>query len=420
MLGRKLSTVHGLPVEILSPGIHNRDAGPDFLGAHLRIGPQEWFGNVEIHVKASDWTRHGHDSNPAYENVILHVVAVDDARIHRSDGSEYEQTVVTFPESFFTMYARLADKVASIPCTESLSSLPPLVISDWIESLSVERMQMKAERVLTVNGQLNGDWEQTAFAMLARSLGFGLNSDPFEMLARSIPLKTLWHHADNSMQVEALLFGQAGMLDMSLNIFNEYYQTLCREYYFLSRKYSLRPLSGSIWKYARTRPNNFPHRRIAMLATHCCSQKRLMAELLDNSRDPEAIEQLFTWQLSHYWDEHNDFTTDASRIPSGLSRGSINLLMINFVAPMLYAYGAATDNPDLAARGLDIWESLPAENNTFIRQWSAAGIPSNTAAHSQALLQLRRQYCDANRCLDCRFGHALLRSQIKPLLHQFN
>lgn len=417
MLGRKILTVDGERVEIIRPGVRNGDAGPDFLNARLRIGEQEWVGNVEIHVRASDWYRHGHDGDPAYDNVVLHVVAVNDRRVTLSDGRRLPQSVVTFPQGFFAMYARLAAKVGDVPCSDRLGELPSLVVADWIETLSVERMQAKARRILDLCKALGNDWEQTAFVMLARSLGFGLNGDPFEMLARSLPLKVAWHHADNPMQVEALLFGQAGMLDMSVNIFNEYYQTLCREYYFLSRKYSLSPIPSSSWRFARTRPQNFPHRRIAMLATVCCRQVPLFSGVTRRGATASEIRETLSVPLSGYWERNVDFSSGGTgRAPSSLSEASIDLLMINFAAPLLYAYGASVGDPDVVERGMRIWESLRAENNTYVRQWKTVGIPSSNAAHSQALLQLRKEYCDADRCLDCRFGHALLRSEVAPLL----
>lgn len=412
MLGRKLRTVDGRTVKVLRPGTLNRDAGPDFLDARISIDSQEWAGNVEIHVRASDWHKHGHDTDPAYNNVILHVVAVNDCKITLPDGRELPQTLVVFPPSFFSLYASLSSKLGRIPCEQRLPDLSPLTVSDWTETLCVERMQAKADRALQICKALNGDWEQTAFAMLARALGFGLNSQPFEMLGRSIPLKYLWHHADNPLQVEALLFGQAGMLDMSVNIFNEYFQTLCREYFFLARKYSLRPIPASQWKYARTRPMNFPHRRIAMLTVQACSQKPLMASLLEAAKDVDKIREILDWPLSGYWEKHLDFTSEPSLHAAwSLSEASRNLLLINFAAPLLYAYGASISDPELAGKGLDIWEELPPENNTYIRQWNTAGIPSRCASHSQALLQLRKEYCDRDRCLECRFGLAMLRTE---------
>lgn len=413
LFGKEVRTVEGDVVKIFHPGVLNNDAGPDFSGARISIGGQEWIGNVEIHVKASDWYRHGHQHDRSYDNVILHVVAVNDSAIDAPTGRRIPQVVVTFPETLYSMYARLASKAGDVKCSGLLEGIPPLLVTDWVESLSVERMQMKASRILDMNRNLQTDWEQTAFIMLARSLGFGVNSEPFERTARSLPLKYIYRHADNPVQVEALLFGQAGMLDMSVNIFNEYYQTLCREYYFLARKYSLRPCGGSMWKYARMRPGNFPHRRLALLAQICCSQEKLMSMILDNARNPEEFVKLFRRDLSPYWQQYSSFSAEITTTAGMMTRGSTDLLLINFMAPMLYAYSAFTGDFELGETAFSIWEHLDAENNTFIRQWRHEGLPCHSAAHSQALLQLRKQYCDMGKCLECRFGHLLLRSTFR-------
>lgn len=410
LLSPDLATTDGRSVTVLNPGRHNLDAGPDFSGARLRIGGQEWAGNVEVHVRASDWFRHGHDSDPAYGNVILHVVGVNDARIPDGHGGFIPQLTATFPEQFVTLYARLAEKISDVECADLLPSLPPLAVTSWLDILAVERMQQKSQRVLDTLAQVEGDWERTCFITLARALGFGLNAEPLEMLARSIPLKFLARHSDDIVQLEALLLGQAGLLDTSIHIFDEYYQLLCREYFFLARKYGLKPLRRDIWKFARTRPQNFPIRRIAMLAQSVSGGFSLLSRILETRPDSESLAPLFDWRLSEYWATHIDFDQPGTRLPMTLSHDNITLLLINLVAPMLYAHGASRSDPDFAERGLDLWRDLEPENNSIIRRWTAAGIPCTSATDSQALLQLRREYCDRSRCLDCRFGHTLLRS----------
>lgn len=405
-----IKTDDGRSIDILYQGRHNTDAGPDFSGARLRIGGQEWAGNVEVHVKASDWFRHGHDTDPAYSNVILHVVGVNDTRVPDSRGGFIPQTVATFPDSFMRLYARLAEKIRAVECEDIVGSLPPLTVTDWLESLSVERMQVKARRIIDLVKYVEGDWERACFITLARALGFSLNAEPLEMLARSVPLTVLSKHSDDIFQLEALLFGQAGMLDTSIHIFDEYYQRLCREYFFLARKYGLRPMRRDIWKFNRTRPQNFPTRRVATLARSLSGGFSLLSRILDPACDSESAPELFDWKTDGYWDSHLDFDRPGTRLPSALSESNVALLVINLVAPMLYAYGAAHGDPEMAERGLDIWHDLDAENNTYIRQWRHAGIRCETASDSQALIHLRKEYCDRNRCLECRFGHALLRA----------
>lgn len=411
MLGRSLFLTGGENLEILSPGRLNTDAGPDFQNARVKIGATEWVGNVEIHVKASDWFRHGHDKDPSYDSVVLHVVAVDDGKVYRKDGSPIPQVVATFPESFFSMYAMLSRNISGVKCEQRLGDIPSLVKIDCCESLGVERMHRKAARILDEAREAGGDWEKVCFITFARALGFGLNSQPFEMLARSLPLGYLHRHSDNVMQLEALLFGQAGMLDMSVNIFDEYYQALCREYYFLARKYGLRPMRRDLWKYARTRPQNFPHRRIALLARTVSGGFSLMSRLLEASEDCESLRAIIPKEVDGYWLTHSDFGIEGVFPGRALGDSSVDLLLINFVAPLIYAHGAFRGEPEDAERGLELWRKLKPESNMFIRYWNSKGLVSGDAFESQALLQLRKEYCDASRCLECRLGHWLLRSK---------
>ena len=410
LLPKELATTDGRAVKVISTGLHNSDSGPDFSGARLIIGGDDMAGNVEVHVKASDWFAHNHHTDPAYSNVILHFVAISDKYIPDGCGGLIPQVAYQIPESFQRLYGRLADNIRCVKCEAELWRLPPLTLTSWIDSLAVERIQQKAGRILDEVKQSNGDWQRACFITFARSLGFSLNSLPMEMLARSIPLQVLAKHSDNLFQLEALIFGQAGMLDVSKFILDQYYQNLCREYYFLSRKYGLRPLRQDIWKYNRTRPMNFPTRRLALLALALKGGFGMMARILDYDGTQDSVDSLFDFKMEGYWASHFDFgkpilTTGLS----ALSSSNLQLLLINFVAPMLYAYGAAHCDPDLAERGLDIWRDTEAENNTYIRQWRNAGISCVSAVDSQALLQLRKEYCDNGHCLKCRFGHALLR-----------
>lgn len=408
LIGEK-ATTDGRRVEVISPGRHNSDAGPDFYGARIRIGGEEWGGTVEVHVKASDWHRHGHESDPAYDNVILHVVGINDARIPDRRGGFIPQVVVSFPEPFIHMYSRLAEKISEVACSDRLCSLPEFTITSWLETLAVERMQQKSRRIIDTLTLVEGDWERACFITFARALGFSLNSEPFEMLARSVPLSVLAKHSDDIMQLEAILFGQAGMLDQSVNIFDEYYQSLCREYGFLARKYGLRPMRRDLWKFSRTRPQNFPTRRIAILARALHGGFSLLSRILDRHCDGETAAELFAWKIEGYWETRFDFDRPASGLSPKLADTAASLLVINFIAPLLYAYGSWRGDVDMAERGLDIWRDTDAENNKIIRTWKTCGINCDDAAQSQALIQLHKEYCDRNRCLDCQFGHALLR-----------
>lgn len=411
VFGQPLTTVNGESLSVQSPGRHNEDSGPDFSDARITIGGQKWVGNVEIHVKASDWYAHGHDRDRAYDSVILHVVAVDDARVRRQDGREVPQVVVTMPPGFFMTYARLTADLKGTRCSSLLAELPPMVKTDWLESLAIERLHHKARRLLDYNTQAGNDWEQAVFTAVARGLGFGLNGQPFEMLAKSLPLKYVYHHADDLMQVEALLLGQAGFLDPQKHMFDEYFQELCREYMFLSRKYGLRPMRPEVWKYARTRPQNFPHRRIAMLARALHDGVRFSSGLVEADADIDKLLEFFDWRLDGFWGRHCGFGDMGGEIvmPRTLSDASKELLIINVAAPFYYAHAQLTGDIELAERGANMLALLPGERNSKTASWRACGIDADDALRSQALIHLRDEYCDRNRCMDCRFGHYLLR-----------
>lgn len=411
LLGKHISTVDGLPVEIIRPGIHNHDSGPDFLNAKLRIKDIDWVGNVEIHIKASDWYAHHHDTDGAYTNVILHVVATDDTRIRDKQGREILQAVIGIPVSFIQMYDEMTKDIGRPACSGRLHEINELQMRSWLETLAVERLQQKSERILSMATGLDNDWEQVCFATMARALGFGLNSEPFEMLGRSLPLKIIHHHCDNPLQLEALLFGQAGMLDTGSHILDEYYQLLCREYFFLARKYGLRPMRKDIWKYSRTRPQNFPHRRIAMLSRMLLGGFRMMSELSNPAFSAEAFKDYLSVRATGYWESHIDFEMEGRGISCELSAASKDLLLINFAAPMMYAYSSWRGDIELGERALDIWRKVKPERNSIIKSWQGEGIAATNAGDTQALLQMRKEYCDRHRCPECRIGHLLLRKE---------
>lgn len=403
------SLTDGRHITLLDPGKLNTDAGPDFFNSKIAIDGVEWAGNVEIHIRASDWHRHGHDSNPAYDSVILHVVAVNDAQIMRNDGTPIPQLELPLDPAIVKDFSTLQEGTPNIRCASFLPQMPSISLSDWLETLAFERLQLKSKRLIDLLDHTNGDWEEVCYVYLARSLGFGLNSDPFEMLARSLPLKILRKHGDNLLQLEALLFGQAGMLDMSEHILDEYYQVLCREYYFLMHKYSLKPMARHIWKFARTRPANFPHRRIALLAKFAEGGFSIMRRLVDSADNVSELKSIFSVRMSGYWENHSSFDTEGSRNSTALSDKSVELLLINLVAPLFYAYSSRGIQSDLEERAVDLLADMPAESNSIISQWAALGIKADNALRSQALIQLRKEYCDTRKCLDCRIGNRMLR-----------
>ncbi len=414
LFGRRLPLIEGGEVEVVNTGLLNLDSGPDFFNARLDFGEGVWAGNVEIHVKASDWYRHGHDSDPAYDTVLLHVVGIHDRKVTDRQGKTIPATQVTIPQSTCLTYAELLADRKGVRCQTRLREIPQLELTSWIETLAIERLQMKASRVVAILEQTGGDWERALFITLARGLGFSLNSEPMEQLARSVESNHLGRHSDNLMQLEAILFGQAGLLDPTCYQDDEYYQLLCREYSFLSRKYGMRGMGREAWKYTQGRPLNFPPRRIALLARILYGGKKLLSRILDTDGRMDRLEELFGWEIEGHWRRHRDFgTPEEDNLPQRLGKANRRLLIINVAVPVLYAYGSLHGDIEMTEKAISLLEELPAEKNSKITQWEAAGLKAEDAMRSQALLQLRNEYCDRGRCRECRYGYSLLKMSLR-------
>ncbi len=403
----EMATVDGRRVRIIDPGLLNSDAGPDFFNAKIEIDGKLWAGNVEIHTRASDWKRHNHDKDKAYDTVILHVVEKDDMPIYRTNGELIPQMVLHCASDFASKYANLVNSTNSLPCANHLNETPSLIIAEWLQSLAFERLQSKAERIKSHYDTFYGSWEDVCYVTLSRNLGFGINNDAFERLARRTPLRLLHKHCDSLLQIESLLFGQAGMLDSALYPHDAYYQQLCREYAFLANKFSLSPMDKEAWKSFRIRPQNFPHRRIAMLAHYILDGFRLMESIL-RAKDEKELRSLFTIELTGYWASRYSFGGSCSSSQKALGTTSIDIILINTVAPLYYAYAMTTGNYEISDKAINLLESLKPEKNTIVETFVRAGLRCDDALSSQALIQAKKEYCDTRKCLYCAIGHRLL------------
>lgn len=397
----------GKKVRVVDPGLLNTDAGPDFFNAKIEIDGHMWVGNVEMHYRATDWKRHHHDSDKAYDSVILHVVAKDDAPVRRTNGELIPQLVLEVSPQFNADYASLVGATIEVPCATKIKQVPHLTIVEWVEGLAFERLHGKVERIHQLLDSFNGSWEDVCYVTLARNFGFGINNDAFERLARRTPLRLLGKHSDSVLQIEALLFGQAGMLDAQKPGMDSYYNQLCTEYAFLSNKFQLTPMEKESWKLFRIRPQNFPYRRIAMLAQFIEGGFRMMNRILEAEGEKE-MRALFEVELSGYWIKHYTFGKPNERATATLSRSSIDIILINTVAPLLYAYGELTGNYEMTDKAIKLLEDLRAESNSIVSHFVAYGIDCPDALTSQALVQLKREYCDARKCIYCKIGHHLL------------
>ena len=289
-----------------------------------------------------------------------------------------------------------------------------MLLADWISSLAVERLQAKAQRLHDWLELYRGSWEEVCYVAVSRSLGFGINSDAFERLARSLPLRFMQKHADSLAQVEAFLFGQAGLLVEGEHAGDDYYTRLTGEYAFLRNKFGLTPINPDSWKFFRLRPANFPHRRIAMLAQYIHRGFNLFSRICEADSD-EALRAIFKVELSGYWTTHYLFGHASPESRAVLGESAIDIVLINAVAPLLYACGVSTGNEAMTDRALALLESLRPEKNSIVRRFAAMGVGVNSALESQAVIQLNNEYCQAHKCLYCRIGHKLLaRSAMKP------
>ena len=402
-----LRTTAGLAVEVIDPGLPNTHAGPDFFNAKLKIDGTLWVGNVEIHTLASDWYRHGHNNDKAYDSVILHVCQQSDREVYRTNGELIPQMLLACPEQVKEHYEELRQADRYPPCYSILSSLSPLLIHSWLTALQTERFMQKTQAIRARLEKYQHHWEDVLFLTLARNFGFGLNGDAFEAWGARIPYRAVDKHRDNLFQVEAFFFGQAGLLEAEG--VDEYYQKLQKEFRYLQRKFELPPpLDVSQWRFLRLRPHNFPHVRLAQLAFLYHREQALFSRLME-AETVSQLRLLLSTRTSAYWETHFRFESSSLQQEKQLGGTAKQLIIINTVIPFLYAYGLHKGNEALCERATRFLEELKAENNEVTRRWHAAGLFIETAADSQALLQLQREYCDKKRCLFCRFGYAYLR-----------
>ena len=406
-----LQTTTGEPVEVIDAGLPNTNAGPDFFNAKLKIGGTLWVGNIEVHTLASDWMRHGHDKDAAYDNVILHVAETVDCEVFRANGVPVPLLQLPCPDPVRQRYDELSHAEIYPPCYSILSSLPKLTVHSWLSALQVERFEQKARVIATRLERCNNHWEDVFFITLARNFGFGLNGDAFEAWASRLPFRAIDKHRDDLFQVEAFFFGQAGLLDEELPDADGYYLKLQKEFRYLQHKFELSvPMTATQWRFLRLRPGNFPHVRLAQLANLYYKERSLFSRIME-ADTLEAVRKLLTVTTSPYWEEHFNFRKVSSSREKQVGKNAQNLIIINTVIPFLYAYGLHKADELLCERATGFLESLKAEDNHIIRHWSGAGLPVSTAADSQALLQLQKEYCDKKDCLRCRFGFEYLRQK---------
>ena len=406
----ELKTVEGESIEIYSAGLHNTHSGPDFHNARVKIGDTLWAGNVEVHVPSSDWHKHNHTNDNAYNNVILHVVYRDDEPVILPNGRrlptlELENRIQ--PDLYNRFHALVYGNQTIIPCEGSIKTVDEFTMRSWFTRVLIERLEKRSATVITALNLNRGDWEETFYQFLAANFGFKTNALPFELLAKSLPQNLLAKHKNNAMQIEALIFGQAGFLEDDLT--DVYPQSLKKEYDFLRKKYSLTPIENHLWKFMRMRPQNFPTIRLAQFAALVVKSNHLFSKILD-IREIKGLRELFTdIPVNPYWDDHYRFDAPSKPMAKNLGASSIDVLLLNTLAVFLFSYGRHLQLEYYINRSMKLLENLPKEENNIIADFDVLGVKINTAFESQALLELRNNYCNFKKCLQCGIGNKILK-----------
>ena len=403
---KELKTTTGQQVEVIDTGLANTDAGPDFFNAKLKLDGVLWIGNIEIHERSSDWFKHGHHADAGYNSVILHIASEIDTEISRSNGERIPQIQLICPEAVRTNYKELLETDSYPPCYRIIPSLPPFTAHSWMTALQMERFEQKATLLNERLKRCQGNWEDAFFITLARNFGFGLNGDAFETWAHRLPFRAVDKHRNDLFQIEAIFFGQAGILENSDG--DGYYLRLKKEYTYLQHKFGLIPMDASLWRFLRLRPANFPHIRIAQLACLYHRAYGLLSRIME-TETLQGVRDILKGGTSEYWLTHYTFGGSSPSRPKTLSNTSLDLLIINTVVTFLYAYGLHKGNRVLCARAGSFLEELKAENNYITRMWEQCGMKASNAADSQALIQLKKEYCDKKKCLYCRIGYEYLK-----------
>lgn len=409
LLDGELHTTDGVPIKIERPGTINHDAGPDFFDAHIRIGETLWVGNVEVHIKASDWNLHRHGTNHAYDNVVLHVVFENDTAITLQDCHHLATLDISknIPDSIWMNYEALLQppQPMAIPCMDHLRDISPIFVNTALERLTLERLERKCGMTRQLLQESHGNWEQCCYWLLAHYFGGKINSFPFELLAKSTSMTLLAKWRDKPQRIEALLMGQAGLLDGFFE--DEYPRRLQSDYESLRRAANLTPLASHLWKFFRLRPYGYPTVRISQFAQLICHSHNLFSRLLETPSAKE-LQQLFDVKASEYWDNHFVFDQMSPGKEKRLGLSFVNTVLINAWVPLLFEYGNQHGEQKYKDQAVSILEQLPPENNNILRQWKTAGITADSAARSQALIQLHNEYCNKHDCLHCQIGYKMI------------
>ncbi|MFM9944603.1 MAG: DUF2851 family protein [Bacteroidia bacterium] len=397
------------PIQINQKGIINTHAGPDFTNAKIKIGKTLWAGNIEIHIKSGDWKVHGHTMDAAYDNTILHVCWESDLPIYRTDGSKISCLILKdrVDKTLLHKYRYLMESGNDIPCSSMLHCIDEFTWVLWQERLVIERLEQKTEPIYKELEKTKYEWQEVFYKSIARTFGLKINTQPFENLANNLSLKILSKHKDSLKQIEALVFGVAGFLNGNLK--DEYSRDLKKEYQFLKNKYQLAEVEKSNWKFLRLMPANFPTVRLAQFAALIHQSHNLFSKIIEEN-DLQKITNLLKTRPSPYWDTHYLLNELSSKRLKKMGNSAIQNIIINTIVPFKFAYGKHKDDETMQQNAFDLLEKSQAESNSIIKKWTDLGIQSKNSFQTQALLQLKNEYCNKKLCLNCSIGFKLLKN----------
>lgn len=395
-------------IEIQSVGEHNQDSGPDFFNSKVCIDGVVLAGNVELHLKTSDWLKHHHQNNKAYDNLVLHVVYEHDVDLEQN--KQYNVSVIELKQfikpELLEQYKSLQNSKQNIACGKSITFVPDIVWKPWLDRLAVSRLESKTEYIEHLFNFTKQNYEDTLYILLSRNFGFKINNEAFELLAKSLPFSVLKKYISNLLQVEALLFGVAGFLEEVFE--DDYPKLLQNEYEFLKHKHQLIPLQKTIWKFAKTRPVNFPTIRLSQLASLVCKQQSLF-HLLETKPTLKQLKDFFDIHVSEYWEEHFQFDVKSESSKKQFGQTAFQITIINTVVPFLFFYAKKSGNESLLDYAMNLLSEFEAEENVKTKYFTDLGILAENALETQALIQLNDSFCSKKACLNCRVAEYLLK-----------
>ncbi|MCX6189351.1 MAG: DUF2851 family protein [Bacteroidetes bacterium] len=404
-----LTTTRGETLQILSVGEHNTDAGPDFFNARIQCGSTILVGNIEVHLKSSDWKKHFHQYDKTYQNIILHVVYEDDEALISTEHEAFLTIELKYriAHTMLEKYEDLQQLQPFIPCSRHWEAVDEFTKGAWLQRMLIERMEKKCEAIERLLVETTSHWEDAFYITLARNFGFKINAIPFELTARNIPLKIFTKNKTSILQIEAILLGVAGFLN-DPRMKEKYYLELKQEYGYQKQKHKFKEIDVTLWKFLRLRPANFPQLRLVQFADLIFRSVHLFSKVIEVD-NAVRIKQLFSCSASLFWDTHYSFEEESKYQKKQLGGDAAENIMINTVAPFLFLYGKTNMHPKMQEVALELFETLSPENNSVIRSWKDLNTEVKNAASSQALLHLKKTYCDHRLCLQCNVGLKILK-----------